>query len=107
MSNIFFFVFLLTTGSSLSALLTVAMEMFKATTGAKLNHVPYRGATQAAVDVQAGHVPVMFSAAQKALAKGSGLPPKKPATGVNFTSAGCRVRQSRTSGSNCAQCGQV
>lgn len=40
----------------------VTMEMFKAATGINLNHVPYRGATQAAVDVQAGHVPVMFSA---------------------------------------------
>lgn len=40
----------------------LAMEMFSATAGIKLNHVPYRGATQAAVDVQAGHVPVMFSA---------------------------------------------
>ena len=40
----------------------VVMELFKAATGIKLNHVPYRGATQAAVDVQAGHVPVMFSA---------------------------------------------
>ncbi len=40
----------------------VVMEMFKAATGAKLTHVPYRGAAQAAVDVQAGHVPVMFSA---------------------------------------------
>ncbi len=40
----------------------VVMEMFKTATGARLNHVPYRGAAQAAVDVQAGHVPVMFSA---------------------------------------------
>ena len=40
----------------------VVMEMFKSATGMALNHVPYRGATQAAVDVQAGHVPVMFSA---------------------------------------------
>jgi len=40
----------------------LATEMFKAATGIQLNHVPYRGATQAAVDVQAGHVPVMFSA---------------------------------------------
>ncbi len=40
----------------------VVMEMFSAASGIKLNHVPYRGATQAAVDVQAGHVPVMFSA---------------------------------------------
>ena len=42
-------------------------EMFKAATGIPLNHVPYRGATQAAVDVQAGHVPVMFSALSVAL----------------------------------------
>lgn len=40
----------------------LAMEMFKAATGIQLNHVPYRGAAQATVDVQAGHVPVMFSA---------------------------------------------
>ncbi len=40
----------------------LAMEMFKSATGIRLNHVPYRGATQAVVDVQAGHVPVMFSA---------------------------------------------
>jgi tripartite-type tricarboxylate transporter receptor subunit TctC len=45
----------------------VVMEMFNAATGIKLNHVPYRGATQAAVDVQAGHVPVMFSALAVAL----------------------------------------
>jgi tripartite-type tricarboxylate transporter receptor subunit TctC len=40
----------------------VVMEMFSSAAGVKLNHVPYRGAAQAAVDVQAGHVPVMFSA---------------------------------------------
>jgi len=40
----------------------VVMEMFSAATQIRLNHVPYRGATQAAVDVQAGHVPTMFSA---------------------------------------------
>ncbi len=40
----------------------VVMEMLNAATAIKLNHVPYRGATQAAVDVQAGHVPIMFSA---------------------------------------------
>jgi tripartite-type tricarboxylate transporter receptor subunit TctC len=40
----------------------VVMEMFAAATGIRLNHVPYRGATQAAVDVQAGHVPLRFSA---------------------------------------------
>lgn len=40
----------------------VVMEMFSAAAGIKLHHVPYRGATQAANDIQAGHVPVMFSA---------------------------------------------
>ena len=46
----------------------VVTEMFNAATGIKLNHVPYRGATQAVVDVQAGHVPVMFSALAAVLA---------------------------------------
>ena len=40
----------------------VLMEMFKARTGIDLTHIPFKGATQAALDVQAGHVPVMFSA---------------------------------------------
>ena len=40
----------------------VLMEMFKAETGTQLVHIPYKGATQAALDVQAGRVPVMFSA---------------------------------------------
>lgn len=40
----------------------VVMEMFKADTGAPLTHIPYKGATQAALDVQSGRVPVMFSA---------------------------------------------
>jgi tripartite-type tricarboxylate transporter receptor subunit TctC len=40
----------------------VVTEMFSAATRIKLNHVPFRGATQAATDVQAGHIPVMFSA---------------------------------------------
>jgi tripartite-type tricarboxylate transporter receptor subunit TctC len=40
----------------------VVMEMFKAETGAQLVHIPYKGATQAALDVQSGRVPVMFSA---------------------------------------------
>lgn len=46
----------------------VVTEMFNAATGIKLNHVPYRGATQAVVDVQAGHVTVMFSALAAVLA---------------------------------------
>jgi tripartite-type tricarboxylate transporter receptor subunit TctC len=40
----------------------VVMEMFKADAGVQLTHIPYKGATQAALDVQAGRVPVMFSA---------------------------------------------
>ena len=40
----------------------VVMEMFKADARVQLMHVPYKGATQAALDVQAGRVPVMFSA---------------------------------------------
>jgi tripartite-type tricarboxylate transporter receptor subunit TctC len=38
----------------------LAMEMFAATAGIKLTHVPYRGATQAAADVAAGQIPVAF-----------------------------------------------
>ena len=40
----------------------VVMEMFKADAGVRFTHIPYKGATQAALDVQAGRVPVMFSA---------------------------------------------
>jgi tripartite-type tricarboxylate transporter receptor subunit TctC len=40
----------------------IAMELFSAQAGVKLNHVPYKGATQAATDVVSGHVPVMFTA---------------------------------------------
>ncbi len=40
----------------------VAMAMFEAATGAKLTHVPYKGTTQATLDVISGHIPTMFSA---------------------------------------------
>ncbi len=40
----------------------VAMEAFKAETGVFLVHIPYRGATQAAVDVISNQVQVHFSA---------------------------------------------
>lgn len=40
----------------------IAMEVFKARTGIKLVHVPYRGATVALTDVVAGTVPMMFTA---------------------------------------------
>ena len=38
----------------------VAMEVFAATAGVKLTHVPYRGATQAALDVASGQIQVAF-----------------------------------------------
>jgi len=38
----------------------LAMEMFKSMTGANLTHVPYKGATQATMDVVAGQVQAMF-----------------------------------------------
>ena len=40
----------------------IAMEVFAARTSLKFNHVPYRGATQAALDVVGGQIPVMFTA---------------------------------------------
>jgi tripartite-type tricarboxylate transporter receptor subunit TctC len=40
----------------------IAMEVFAARTNTKLNHVPYRGATQAALDVVGGQIPCMFTA---------------------------------------------
>jgi tripartite-type tricarboxylate transporter receptor subunit TctC len=40
----------------------IAMELFAGANGIKLNHVPYKGASQATVDVAGGQVPVMFSA---------------------------------------------
>ena len=46
----------------------VVMEMFKAATGISLVHIPYRGATQAALDVRSGRIPVMFSALAVVLA---------------------------------------
>lgn len=40
----------------------IAMEMLEASTGIRLVHVPYRGATGALTDVVAGAVPLMFTA---------------------------------------------
>lgn len=36
------------------------MEMFQTLSGAKLTHVPYKGATPALTDVMAGHIQMMF-----------------------------------------------
>lgn len=40
----------------------IAMELFKSAANVDLTHVPYRGATQAAVDVIGGQIPTMFTA---------------------------------------------
>jgi tripartite-type tricarboxylate transporter receptor subunit TctC len=40
----------------------LVMEMFKSEARIDLTHIPFKGATQAALDVQAGRIPVMFSA---------------------------------------------
>jgi len=51
------------------------MELFASTAGISLTHVPYKGATQAAVGVAAGEVPVAFQglATVTGLAKGGKL----------------------------------
>ncbi|WP_051237450.1 Bug family tripartite tricarboxylate transporter substrate binding protein [Ottowia thiooxydans] len=45
----------------------VAMELFSSANKLQLTHVPYKGATQATVDVAGGQVPLMFSAISVAL----------------------------------------
>ena len=47
----------------------LAMELFQSRTGARLTHVPYRGAAPAMQDVMGGQVPVMFLD----LASGAGI----------------------------------
>lgn len=39
----------------------MAMEIFESMAGIKLTHVPYKGTTQATLDVISGQIPVMFS----------------------------------------------
>jgi tripartite-type tricarboxylate transporter receptor subunit TctC len=39
----------------------IAMELFQSMAGIKLTHVPYKGTTQATVDVISGQIPMMFS----------------------------------------------
>ena len=53
----------------------VAMEVFAAAAGVKLTHVPYRGATQAALDVASGQVAAAFQglATVTSLVKGGKL----------------------------------
>jgi tripartite-type tricarboxylate transporter receptor subunit TctC len=40
----------------------MAKEHHMKATGAKLTHIPYKGTTQATLDVISGNIPVMFSA---------------------------------------------
>jgi tripartite-type tricarboxylate transporter receptor subunit TctC len=39
----------------------IAMELFQSMAGIKLTHVPYKGTTQATLDVIGGQIPMMFS----------------------------------------------
>jgi tripartite-type tricarboxylate transporter receptor subunit TctC len=39
----------------------IAMELFQSLAGIKLTHVPYKGTTQATLDVISGQIPMMFS----------------------------------------------
>lgn len=45
----------------------IAMEMFMASTGARMTHVPYKGVIPAMQDVIAGQIPVMFAGTPGAL----------------------------------------
>jgi tripartite-type tricarboxylate transporter receptor subunit TctC len=39
----------------------IAMELFQSMAGIKMTHVPYKGTTQATLDVISGQIPMMFS----------------------------------------------
>jgi len=52
--------------SGIGATNHLAAELFKAQTGLKLTHVPYRGGAQAGQDVAAGNAQMMFSASLEA-----------------------------------------
>lgn len=49
------------TSGGVGSIQHVAMELLIQATGIKLNHIPYKGAPQAMMDVVAGQVPVAFS----------------------------------------------
>ena len=53
----------------------IAMALFASTAGISLTHIPYKGATQAALDVAAGQIPVAFQglATVATLARGGKL----------------------------------
>lgn len=60
------------------------MELFKATTGMKASHVPYRGSLPALNDLVAGHIPMMFSdiGPAQGLLEGKKVRPLGISTGV-------------------------
>ena len=49
------------TSGGVGSIQHVAMELFMQATGIRLNHIPYKGAPQAMMDVVAGQAPVAFS----------------------------------------------
>ncbi|HEY1288260.1 MAG TPA: tripartite tricarboxylate transporter substrate binding protein [Burkholderiales bacterium] len=49
------------TSGGVGSIQHVAMELFEQATGIRLNHIPYKGAPQAMMDVVAGQAPVAFS----------------------------------------------
>lgn len=61
------------------------MEMFQTLSGAKLTHVPYKGATPALTDVMAGHIQMMF------ISVGSAVPQWK-SDKVKFIAVGAGKR---------------
>jgi tripartite-type tricarboxylate transporter receptor subunit TctC len=49
------------TSGGVGSIQHIAMELFEQATGIDLNHIPYKGAPQAMMDVVAGRAPVAFS----------------------------------------------
>ena len=49
------------TSGGVGSIQHIAMELFMRTTDTRLNHIPYKGAPQAMMDVLAGQMPVAFS----------------------------------------------
>jgi tripartite-type tricarboxylate transporter receptor subunit TctC len=47
----------------------IAMALFESMAGIKVTHVPYKGTTQATVDVMSGQIPMMFSGTNAVLAQ--------------------------------------
>jgi tripartite-type tricarboxylate transporter receptor subunit TctC len=49
------------TSGGVGSIQHIAMELFTQATGIKVNHIPYKGAPQAMMDVVAGQAPIAFS----------------------------------------------